>query len=191
MLYLYFTYIDDENDKTFFENIYVSYRKQMIMTAMMVLHNQADAEDVVHEVFLKIAIRHMRMLQSLKNETDRRNYLLKAVQNTAINWHKKNSRTQSLEREDILCCKVSNIKNDVFVDYICQKMTYEQVIYAIKQLDKKYFNAIYYHFVLEIPVPKVADLLSQTVAATKKQLVRGKKQLLAILAEGEHINVND
>lgn len=183
MLYLYLTYIDEENDKALFEKLYNSYRKQMLMTAMLILHNQTDAEDVVHEIFLKIAIRHMSTLQSL-NETDRRNYLLKAVKNMAFNWYKKCSRIQSLEKDEIYG-KIPEIKDDVFVEHICQKMEYEQVISAINQLDKKYFNAIYYHFVLEIPVPKVADLLGQTVSATKKQLVRGKKKLLAILEEGD------
>lgn len=191
MLYLYLAYIDDENSKILFEKIYNSYRKQMILTAISILHDPAEAEDVVHEVFLKIAIRHMDRMQSLENETYRRNYLLKAVQNTALNWHKKKSKIQLVEKEDALLCNIPDIKNDTFVDYICQKMEYEQVICAIKRLDRKYFNVIYYHFVLELPIPKVADLLGQTVSATKKQLVRGKKKLLAILEEDRKENGNE
>lgn len=191
MLYLYLTYIEDENSKTLFEEIYNSYRKQMILTAISILHDPVEAEDVVHEVFLKIATRHMDMMQSLENETGRRNYLLKAVQNTALNWHKKKSRIQLLEEENALFYNTSDIKNDVFVDYICQKIEYEQVVCAIKRLDRKYFNVIYYHFVLEIPIPKVADLLGQTVSATKKQLVRGKKKLLTILEEDRKENGNE
>lgn len=74
----------------------------MILTAISILHDPAEAEDVVHEVFLKIAIRHMDRMQSLENETHRRNYLLKAVQNTALNWHKKKSKIQLVEKEDAL-----------------------------------------------------------------------------------------
>lgn len=191
MLYLYLAYIDDENSKILFEKIYNSYRKQMILTAISILHDPVEAEDVVHEVFLKIAIRHMDRMQSLENETYRRNYLLKAVQNAALNWRKKKSKIQLVEKEDALLCNIPDIKNDTFVDYICQKMEYEQVICAIKRLDRKYFDVIYYHFVLELSIPKVADLLGQTVSATKKQLVRGKKKLLAILEEDRKENGNE
>ena len=91
--------------------------------------------------------------------TDIRNYLLKAVQNTAFNWYKKNSRVQQMEQEDALFGRKTDIRNDVLVDYICQKMEYKKVLSAIEGLEQKYFDVIYYHLVLEIPVPKVADLL--------------------------------
>ena len=64
MLTLYLTLLDDEEDKNLFENLYYSYRKQMITVAQSVLQDSSDAEDAVHEVFLRIAVKYMDMIRS-------------------------------------------------------------------------------------------------------------------------------
>lgn len=55
MLVLYMSFIDDEIHRRLFEEIYITYRKQMFLVARAVLSNDSDAEDAVHDVFLKIA----------------------------------------------------------------------------------------------------------------------------------------
>ena len=55
-----------------------------------------------------------------------------------------------------------------------------------------YKDVMYYHFVMELPVIKIAKLLGQTVPATQKQLVRGKKLLLNLLGiQGVENNVDE
>ena len=90
MLALYLAFLD-ENDKQLFERIYYTYRKQMLVVARTILQNESDSEDAVHEVFLKIATKHMGIIKSIELETDIRNYLLKATKNTALNIKKKNN----------------------------------------------------------------------------------------------------
>lgn len=181
MLALYFTYIDEESNRNKFEKIYYSYRKQMVLVALSVVHNEADAEDVVHEVFFNIAAKYMSTINAIKEDKVLRNYLLTATKHAALNWMRKKKHIVYLEPEMELDDVAPIIKDDVFVDVICKRMEYENVLTAIKALDEKYRNVIYYHFVLEIPVPQVADLMQQSVATTKKQLVRGKKKLLDLL----------
>lgn len=180
MLVLYLTYIDEEKDKKKFEKLYCAYRKQMFTVALAIVHHQSDAEDVVHDVFLNIAIRHMNTIHRIDNETDLRNYLLKATKNTALNWMNKHKRMAYMENED-LDPKIPSIEDSVFLECICQQMEYERVIQAIQKLETKYRDVIYYHFILEIPVPQVASMLNQSISSTKKQLVRGKKKLLQML----------
>ncbi len=55
MLLIYMSFIDDESHRRLFEEIYLSYRKQMFLVARTVLKNDSDAEDIVHDVFLRIA----------------------------------------------------------------------------------------------------------------------------------------
>lgn len=59
MLALYMSFIDDESQRRLFEEIYLNYRKQMLLVARSVLGSDTDAEDVVHDVFLKIAKIHV------------------------------------------------------------------------------------------------------------------------------------
>ncbi|MBQ6825740.1 MAG: hypothetical protein IJP34_03660 [Clostridia bacterium] len=79
MLALYLAYLDDENDKELFENIYYSYRKQMLLMAENILKNTNDSEDAVSTVFLRIAQKNWDVVSNIKSPTDLRNYLLKAT----------------------------------------------------------------------------------------------------------------
>lgn len=180
---LLLTFIDNPKDKTFFENLFYSYRKQMLCLANSYLHNTQDAEDIVHDVFLKIAQNHLAVIKNFKNEADIRNYLLKAVKNTAINRIRKRKKYNTIS--DTLIefgfADTPDLADNCFVDKICNDMEYGQIIDAIKSLNETYKTALYYHFVLEIPIPKVAKILDQSLSTTKKQLVRGKKMLLKLL----------
>lgn len=44
MLAIYFTFIDEESNKSKFESLYYCYRKQMMMVALSIVHNEADGE---------------------------------------------------------------------------------------------------------------------------------------------------
>lgn len=183
MLALFFAYLDDENDKRLFEDIFFSYRKQMITVASSVVQNAEDAEDVVSSVFLKIATKYWDNVRDIKNDVDLRNYLLKATKNTALNYLKRNRRwvlslDTSLE-PDLIC--IANLADDTFVETVCNRVQYDQIVKAIRSLDGKYRDALYCHFVMEMTIPRTAKLLDQSVAATKKQVYRGKIQLLALL----------
>lgn len=180
MFYLAFL---DDNDKQLFEQIFYTYRKQMLVIANSVLHNNTDAEDAVHDVFLKIATKYMSVVKSIESDIDLRNYLLKATKNTALNILKK----KSMENVSLDTIKeydmVGNqrITDDEFVEIICQKSEYERVVKAIQELNEKYRYVLYYHFVLGLTAAEIAKSLEQSLSATKKQLVRGKKMLLNLL----------
>lgn len=190
MLVLYLTLIDDEKDKEKFEKIYYAYKKQMAFVAMSVVHNEADTEDIVHDVFVKVATGHMDTINRISEEIDLRNYMLKATKNTALNWKEKKKRwiyaAHKIEAEhtDI------NLSDERFVEYICRQVEYQRVLEAIKTLESRYRDVLYHHFVLEESVPEVSKYLNQSLSATKQQLVRGKKKLLLLL-EGENESGDD
>lgn len=58
-----------------------------------------------------------------------------------------------------------------FIEFLCNKIDYEQIIEAINSLEEKYRYVLYYHFVMELSVPQTAKSLNQTLTTTKKQLV--------------------
>lgn len=190
MLVLYMSFIDEEKDKEKFEKIYHEYKKQMALVAMTIVHNETDTEDIVHEVFLNVATRHMNTINRIADEKDLRNYLLKATKNTALNWKKMKQRwvypVENLEEENTQ----QDLSDDNFIDYLCLKIEYDHVVEAVQSLEPRYRDVLYHHLVLEVPVPELAKYLNQSVSTTKKQLVRGKKKLLLLL-EGGKENGND
>ena len=186
MITLLLTYIDDENDKKLFENLFYDYRKQMVSLARAMVQNEADAEDVVHDVFLRIATRNMDVVRKIDNPIDLRNYLLKATKNSSLNMIKKRKKNivslDTIKEYDIN--GIVDYSDDNFLEILCNKSEYEHIIHAIHSLSEKYKNVLYYHYVMELTVNETAKLLNQSVPTTKKQLVRGKKILLSLLGLG-------
>ena len=183
MLTLFLVYIDDQDDKKLFEKIFYDYRKQMVCLALSIVHNEADAEDVVHDVFLRIATRHMGIVRKISCSKDMRNYLLKATKNTALNLLMKRKQV-NISVDTINEYEVGGIvdySDNTFLDIICSRNEYERIVYAIHSLNDKYRDVLYYHYVLELTIGETAKVLGQTVSGTKKQLVRGKKMLLKLL----------
>lgn len=53
-MFLYLAMIDSDADKSKFEILYSEYKNLMYYTANRILRTAADAEDVVHQAFLKV-----------------------------------------------------------------------------------------------------------------------------------------
>ncbi len=187
MLALYMSFIDDEAHRRLFEEIYLNYRKQMLLVARSVLGSDTDAEDVVHDVFLKIAKKHMSRISKIENSIDLRNYLLKATKNTALDHLRKRRHEKAIldTVNEKNLKKDAKMADDELVDKICSGIEYERVVTAIASMDGIYQEALYYHFVLEMSVPEVAKLLDCKVSTVKQRLVRGKKLLHKQLFGGD------
>lgn len=186
MLALYLNLIDDDQQRIEFEEIYTTYRKQMFLLAKSFLHNDADAEDVVHDVFLRIATKHMKFIQGLRSAEDVRNYLLKATKNTALNELKRKGRStvsiDTLSEKELDDAR--EISDTAFIEMLCAKFDYDKVVQALLSLREPYRDIMYYHFVMDLTVPEAAKHLGRSTATAKKQLIRGKKLLLSILELG-------
>lgn len=185
MLALYLAYLDDDNDQKLFEDMFLSYRKQMVTFAVTILGNEDDAQDAVGDVFLRIAQKNWDVVRDIKNETDLRNYLLKATKNTSLNKI-KTKKKENVSLDTIMeydMDGIEDLSDDTFLEVICNKYEYDKVVQAIKLLNEKYRDAMYCHYVMEMTVTQTAKSLKQTLSATKQQLVRGKKMLLSLLGK--------
>lgn len=175
MLLFYMSLINNDDDRTKFEILYNKYRKRMVYTAYSVLGNNEDAEDAVHDTFIKIA-RNMNSVGDPKsNET--LSYVLKAVKNTAINLSKKNAtRSKHMQSQDM-----ENISDSAFLDKLRIQENYEEVVKAIRSLNDTYKDVLFYYFVEGMKAKDIADLLGRNKATVQQQIIRGKKKLLEIL----------
>ena len=191
MLFLSMIYTDADNDKQFFEDLFDNYKKQMFLLAMSYLHNESDSEDAVQNTFVRIIKNSRDTVLKIENDTDMRNYLLKATKNSCIDIMRENSK-QNMD-SDFTRQSVSggpNLIDSEFVETICRKAEYEELVLMIKCLDKKYREVLYYHFVLEFSIAVTSKILNQNISTTKMQLVRGKKKLMCLLnAKGDGLYV--
>ncbi len=182
MILLCLSVFDREEDKERFAQIYSTYYMQMYHMAHSIVQNDADAEDVVHDVFFKIAEKYMSVINNIKNDADLKNYLLKSAKNAAINKTKASERTYiSLDSIIENGSDYPIFSDDTFLETICAMSERDSILDAIESLDKKYSDVLYYHFVLGLSIPQTAKHLNQKVSTIKQRLVRGKQQLLSKL----------
>ncbi len=175
MLALYMSFIDDEDDRAKFEIIYHTYRKRMVVTADSVLHNKDDAEDAVHDTFIKIA-RNMKSIDDPQSDRTL-SYVIKATKNNAINHLNKNERRHELIKLD----DVENMTDEQFFEKLSLTEGYKEIVNAIRSLSDTYRDVMFYHFVEEMKIKDIADLLGKKNSTVQQQLIRGKKKLLEIL----------
>ena len=132
MLMFYMSLIDNDDDREKFELLYKNYRKRMVSVAFSVLKNREDAEDAVHDTFIKIA----RNMQSIgnPNSDETLSYVLKAAKNNAINLSQKNAtRNKHIQLED-----VENMTDEQFFDKLNIQENYEEVVKAIQSISNTY-----------------------------------------------------
>ena len=180
MLVLYMSFIDDESHRRLFEEIYLNHRKQMLLVARSVLGSDSDAEDIVHDVFLYIAKKHMAKISTIENDNDLRNYLLKATKHRALDHLRKHRREQATDDGDYEkeLKNAAELSDTEFEERICNGIEYSRIVEAIASMNEVYRDALYYHFVLDMSVPEAAKMLNCKTATMKQRLVRGKKLLL-------------
>ena len=83
--------LDSVEKKSKFEQIYLSYRKQMYYAAFQILQHDEDAEDAVHHAFVKIAENIEKISDAACPKT--RSLCVTIVENKAIDIYRKRQRS--------------------------------------------------------------------------------------------------
>lgn len=97
---LYVTLADSPADRSKFERIYIQYRDLMMKMAFRILQNRQDAEDAVHQAFIKIAEHIDEIEEAICPKT--RAYVVIIAENKAIDIYRRKQRHPLLEYHDAL-----------------------------------------------------------------------------------------
>lgn len=92
---LYLQMLETPEEKSLFEQIYLEYRGLMYHVAYEILHNDQDAEDAVHQAFVKI-------VENIKKNDDpvcpkTHGYVITIVEHQAIDQYRKRQKNQTVE----------------------------------------------------------------------------------------------
>ncbi len=173
MLLVYTAGIEEVPEQTRFEEIYYNYRKQMLLVAMRILHNKDDAEDAVQNALLGIA----KHIKTVPTDTQReRAYILTAAQNAALSMLPQREKWDTMA--DISRLELAALE-DVF-ETVASCQDYALLLRAIGQLKSPYLEVLTLIYVQELDTKKAADILCRKEETVRKQLNRGKKQLIAL-----------
>ena len=109
MLIYYLQMLDTPEEKMRFEQIYLKYRGLMYRVADSILHNRQDAEDAVHNAFLRI-IKHFKKFQTTPVE-DLAPQVVVIARNEAISLLRKRKGDAPLEDWDGLAASSESVSD--------------------------------------------------------------------------------
>lgn len=154
--------------------LYNQYCNGMYIVAKRFLHDDADAEDVVQEAFIKA----FSKLHQYKAEVTFGAWLKRIVINKSIDFLK--SKKQQLVALDEVHLKVvdTEIDDKWLVD---DAITLNDVKKAIKQLPETYQYVVMLYLIEGYDHQEISEILNITEVASRTQLFRGKAKLQELL----------
>lgn len=134
MLAIYLSMLETNEEKNQFEQLYIKYKQDMYAVAYGILKNKEDAEDAVHQSFLKIADNFSKVSQIPCHEL--KAYIVIICRNTAINIYRQNQNRAEHSTE--------LFETEIVDESYFEKQNYDELLLAIKQLQNLSgnFNAV-------------------------------------------------
>ena len=170
MLICYLQMLDTPEEKIRFEQIYIKYRSLMYHAANGVLHNRQDAEDAVHNAFLRI-LKQFKRLQNIPAQ-DLAPLVTVIARNEAISLQRKRKEEAPLEEWDGLAETPEAVTG------------YHALVDSFTRLPQTYRAALEMKLLLGYSDGEIAARLGLTKTAVSTRISRGR-QILRDIVERE------
>lgn len=167
-----------EDDRTKFEQLYLTYRHVMFYVANGVLRDEALAEDAVQQAFMRI-IEHMEKISSV-DCPQTKSFMVIIVKNIAINLYNSRKRKQviSLDELEGWMADSAETPSGAFE----ARDDYERLAALIALLPEGYRSALLLRYDHGYSTAEIASMLGLSEENVKKRLQRAKKKLSEALA---------
>ncbi len=166
LIYLQMTDSDENRDK--FAQIYERYKGLMFHIAMSIFHSREDAEDVVHQAFLKIIDNLDKLAEA--DSPAARAYIVSICKTVSIDLLRKRRREVSVETID---------ETD-----LPQYTAEDALSDAFRRLKPQYRELLLLRYHLGYGTAEIARSLDLNYETVRKRLQYAKRALQELLDEG-------
>ena len=180
MFSLAFLMIRDESDREFVENLYIKYEQTMYKIAYNILHKKTEAEDVVHNTFVKIIdnLEKIRRLDSMGTEF----YLSTVTKHASLDEQRKTNRLPECNVME----ELSEFKSDISVeDIVMTKLDSDRVKTALKSLSKDEFELLSMNLIMGYQPSEIAEKYGISSNTARQKIFRAKQHLKQELEKDE------
>lgn len=168
-MFIYLAIIDTPEEQSKFEKVYNAYKGLMFHVANRILNNEQDAEDAVHNAFVKIAENIQKIGDAVCPRTQ--SYVVTIVENKAIDLYRANQRRKQISYID----DISGI--------IVETQDAHGLEYCILRLPARYREVILLKYYHGFSCKEIAKQLSISEANAVKLDQRAKRKLQQICEE--------
>ncbi len=135
------------------------YADMIFRVCIVILKNEADAQDAVQETFLK----YIQKAPQFENSQHEKAWLIKVATNYSRNVLKRKNRYSDTDLESVT---VNSFSEDASF-----------VLEALVSLPEKYSVVIVLHYIDGYKVNEIAGMIGKTPSAVKMRLQKGRKLL--------------
>ena len=160
---IYLQMIDTPEGRSKFELLYLEYRGLMFHVANKILHNEQDAEDMVHQAFFIVAENIEKIGDPKCPKTQ--SYIVTIVENQAIDLYRRRQKHQVVELSDELP-GISAVYEGENALAAC-----------VLKLPARYREVILLRYFQGYSVKEVAAILGLSLSAASKLDQRAKSRL--------------
>lgn len=177
--------IDAAADRQTMTELYETYEQKMFGIANAILHNNWQAEDAVHEAF----VRMVPYLSRCKDVNDEKTKILivRVIKSAAIDIYRKNKRENTYildSEEDWIEDKHNPV--EVYLATLSAGEMLKKIIGQLSNDDRKIIEMRCYD---GMPVSDIGEILGISTDNVYKRLSRARKRVKEIIAEGEDEDV--
>ena len=175
MISLFLSLIDNEDDRSKLEKIYLDYADLMKKTAFYITQDEYYAELAVSDTLLKFTdiIKDIRT----SNEIELKAFIAQVTRNTAKNILREKNKTDRLLELD-----ESKLSNEDIAAAIEADEGYAKILKIIHSQPEIYRDVLSLYYVHGYSLNDISNLLDRSYETVKKQLARGTATLRYILS---------
>ncbi len=155
--------------------LYTSFSGKMFGVCLRYAKNRMDAEDLLHEGFLKV----LTNLKKYRGEGSFEGWMRRIMINTSINFYRTKTSNFMVHIDEVFDLEISD------VDAV-SRMSEKELVSHIQELPDGY-RMIFNMYVVEGYKHKdIAEILNISESTSKTQLLKAKKSLQQKLKDNKH-----
>jgi RNA polymerase sigma-70 factor (ECF subfamily) len=155
------------------EQLYYEYRNDMLCTAMAIVKDHGQAEDIVQAAFIRI-IKHIGRISSIPAD-EVKGYIIYIVRNLSLDLLRKQKKDNTVSYDSI---EYSVDDGEPLENIAMLDMELGTVKEKLREMDDKYALPLILKYTLEFSHAEIADLLDISVENVKIRCYRGRKKLI-------------
>ncbi len=151
--------------------IYNRYYKAMYNTALRIVKNSAEAEDVMQESFLNAFTK----LHTFKGEVTFGSWLKRIVINNSIYHYRKQRKKNEVALDDIMYKVEDN--DGVASDHVFTELKAQKVMETMKRLKDNYRISLTLHLIEGYDYEEISTIMNMSYANCRTTISRAKESL--------------
>ena len=176
MLSMYLSMVETEEQRGMVGRLYIDQKQTMYHTAFAILKNKQDAEDAVHEAFLRI-ITNIDKLSEIGSEKIK-SFVIIVVKNIAIDIYRKRLQITTVDASEDDDTDISEVERKVL-----ESSEYDILNKVVGMLPETQRNVLILKYYHDMTTADISAMLGVTASAVRTRICRAERKLAKLLEE--------